>query len=228
MSQETLKKLRLLVPGALLFIFLPPLFQDSLPLNSFFGDLLSVDFLRDSIIVIALGALYVAFDLRRFAWQGPLDRVNNNIKTRLLQECDPDPSIAAAEERLRQSRALMNVFYHIVDDDHSLTAKQRRVYFNGLLWTSVADLETISAVAALAYLVRSLTNLDSLTFERTSEIHHLGIAVALVMVALVARFVLMPILTDKHIELSNDQLEFMHQHYRQQLCSEVRAAAIDA
>ncbi len=216
MSQETLQKLRLLVPGILLFILIPPLFLKTLDVPSFLKTFASLQVLSDSAAAIVLGSLYIILDIRRFAWRKPVNLINDNIKDFLLIACDQDPAVSAAAARLREGRTLMNVFYRFIDRDASLQEKAKRVRFNGLLWSSVADLITIAALGILAYLV---------AFAVSQRTYQLALAGVLTLVLVIGRFLLMPAVTQRHMQLSNDQLEFMRQNYRTEVCGEIARLA---
>jgi hypothetical protein len=212
-SLERLKFLRLLIPGVLFFLILPPLFQERIDLTSYLERFSSIKVVSDSMAAILFGALYEILDLRRFAWRRSLRNVNNNIKDRLLAACSEDSTISAAAGWLRKGRTLMNVFYRLVDKDATLREKAKRVYFNGLLWSSVVDVATVGAFGAFVY---------SIAFRLTDRLDQLIIAVTLGVASVVAYFLLLPQVTDRHLDLSNDQLEIIEQHMRADLCADIR------
>ncbi len=216
MSQETLNRLRIVIPGVLIFFAFPPLFLETLDFTSLAERFSSVDLLRDSIAVIGLGALYRIFKIRRPALWRSLRRIDGNIKDRLLTPCLSDTVVSAAAAKLLSGRTLMDVFYKFVDRDPTLREKAKRVRFNGLLWTSVADVATIGALGAIAYLI---------TFAFTDYFHHVALALALGLIALVAYFLLMPLVTRHHIALSNEQLDFIDQEFRPEVCADIRRIA---
>jgi hypothetical protein len=215
-SQETLKWLRLIIPGILLVFVLPPLFQETLDLASYLERFSSIKVLSDSVAAVVLGALYQVLDLRRFAWRRFLRQVNDNIKDKLLTACSDDDVISPAARQLREGRALMHVFYRLIDKDPTLQEKAKRVRFNGLFWTSIADIATIGAFGAFAYWI---------AFRVTDRFHQLVVAGALGLVFLVAYFLLMPLVTRRHMDLSNEQLEIITQHFRSDLCADIRTIA---
>lgn len=216
MSQEALKWLRLFVPGVFLFFVLPPLFLETLDWESLVERFSSVDVLRDSVAVVLLGAVYNILNLRRPVLRKSLRRIDNNIKESLMRGCTGDIVISTAAEKLRKGRTLMNVFYRFIDRDPSLQEKAKRVRFNGLLWTSVADAATIGAFGAVTYLV---------AYGFRDRNHYLAMALGLGMVFLVAYSLLMPLVVRHHIDLSNEQLEFIDQQFRAELCAELKRIA---
>jgi len=189
---------------------------ETLDLASLLDRFKSIQILGDSVAVVVLGALYRILDLRRFASRKSLRRVNNNIKDKLLDPCLKDSLISAAAGNLREGRALMHVFYKFIDRDPTLQEKAKRVRFNGLFWSSVADLTTIGAFGALTYWF---------AFMFTDRFHHLVMELGLGFVFLVAHFLLMPLVTRHHLDLSNEQLEFIVQNSRSELCADIRKLA---
>ena len=216
MSQETLKWLRLFVPGVLLFLVLPPLFLKTWDLSALADRFASLDLLRDSAVVVVLGALYTLLNLRRPALRSSLRRINDNIKDHLLGSCSGYTEISQAAAKLRNGRTLMHVFYRFIDRDPSLQEKAKAVRFNGLLWTSIADVATIGVLSALAYLI---------AFAIHDRSHYLGMSLASAIAFLVSYLLLMPLVVRHHIDLSNEQLEFIDQQFRGDLCNELKRIA---
>jgi hypothetical protein len=216
MSQETLKWLRLFVPGVLLFLVLPPLFLETWDVSALAERFASLDLLRDSVVVIVLGALYAVLNLRKPALRSSLLRINDNIKDSMLRSCSGHTDILRAATKLRSGRTLMHVFYKFIDRDPTLQEKAKRVRFNGLIWTSVADIATIGLLGAVTYLI---------AFGIDDRSHYLGMSLACAMAFLVSYFLLLPLVVRHHIDLSNEQLEFIDQQFRRDLCTELRRIA---
>lgn len=213
MSQEQLKLLRLFVPGVMLYILLIPPILDLTTLEERW----STNLLRYSIPALIFGVIYDIVDARRLAWGGSVRQVNANIKDKLLEPCCEDDEISAATEKLREGRVLLNVFYSLVDNDPSLQEKAKRVRFNGILWSSVADLETVGVMGTIVYLVGYAVT--GLRFE-------LAMTIGLALISLVAHFVFVPRYTGRQIRLSNEQLEFIVQKDRAGLCKQIKGAAL--
>lgn len=213
MSQETLKRLRLLIPGILILLVFPPLFLPTLDASALWKRVSSTKVLFDSFVAVVIGSLYIILNARRVALKSSLASIDNNIKDKLLETCLPDPVISRKVSRLKQGRTLMHVFYRLVDNDPTLQEKAKRVRFNGLLWSTAADLMTVSALGSVAY---------TIGFMVTDRVHHLLLMLSLMALFVVAKFGLMPIITRKHIDISNEQLEFIRLYFRTNLCNELK------
>src|SRR3954449_8716769 len=131
------------------WVALRPLFSGHVSVSSF-GQLLSASGLWNLTAAIVLGAVYEIVNARRFAWRKPLDKVNTNIKDRLLAACPETP--VRGDERLRAGRTLMTLFYGFFKDDARLEERAKSVRFNGLIWTSIVDLSTVALVSSIIYL----------------------------------------------------------------------------
>ena len=214
MSQETLKRWRILIPGFLWLVVLGPLFLPPFDVQALSDFFLSGNTLGLSVAAVVLGALYYILDGRQLAWRSFLTKIQDNIKDRLLDECG---GLSATErEELRKGRTLMNQFYLFVDRDPSLIEKAKRVRFNGIFLSSLADCSTIGGIGCVVYLVANLV---------THRVDWLAIAVVLGVLFAVSQWVLLPVVTRKHLELSDDQLEFIAQHHGEELCDDLRRFA---
>ena len=91
----------------------------------------------------------------------------------------------------------MHVFYKLVDNDESLKKKANNVYFNGIFWTSSADLLLISLV--FWYVYRRLF----------AHINHALLFSNLFLILAVLAIILHFLSVLKHIRLSKDQLGFI-------------------
>jgi hypothetical protein len=155
------------------------------------------------VAALTLGGLYRILDVRAKLLGDFWRTINDNIKSRLLLALPvterPGGNDVAA---LRAGRALMDVFYGILDNDETLKSRMAGVYFNGLLVTSSADLSVASAVGALAHAMLAILGRPN----------HLTWAVMLVVTFFFGRKVLMPRAIAKHRELSNEQLDFIGAH----------------
>ncbi|WP_299500426.1 hypothetical protein [uncultured Roseobacter sp.] len=139
MTIETLKKLRFLVPGIIIFTFWALL-------GSFTGDWkvqtsLSPDAIGKTTAAFVLGLLYYVLPLRDWANRRNYDVVNSNITQALTKIGSED--VSPKKFSWQQIKPL---FYRLVNSDDSLTIQSKRAMFNGLLWTSTADARAISII----------------------------------------------------------------------------------
>jgi hypothetical protein len=210
---ETLKYLRLVIPGVMWWVALRPLFSEHASLASF-GRLLSTSGIWNLTAAFVLGALYYILGARRVVWSKPLKKVNLNIEDRLLGAC---PGTSTSDEvKLREGRTLMNLFYGFFKDDPRLEEKAKRVRFNGLIWTSTVDLSTVSFVSSCIYFATAIV------VERGD---FAVVGLVLLGVWALAQWVLLPATTDKHITLSDEQLEIIEQYHQPLLCAELARLA---
>lgn len=209
MSQETLHSLRLLIPGILLTVVLDPLL-DILELTNRLG---VPEFILYPIPVFVFGFGYHVLNVRRHVFTRPLQQVTDNIKEAIFQCCSDRPEIASERSFLWDGRKLINVFYTIVDKDPTLSERAKRVRFNGLIWSTLADVQIVGSIGAFVYLMAAAIN------DSGSQ---LLVSVVLVWVVVVTRYWLMRKTTERHIALSNYQLELIAQEYSDDVCGSLR------
>lgn len=147
MSLEALLRNRLIVPGILIILFWTIL-------GNMTGDWKfelpeTPKDIGNMIPAIIAAIVYRTTPLRNWANQKNHNAVNTNIRTSLTEIGEGDPNSDKAGWK-----NIKGLFYRIIDSDESLKVQAKRAYFNGLLWTSVADLKAISiiyAVLSIAY-----------------------------------------------------------------------------
>ena len=207
MTLETLQKIRIVVPGIMIFLFAIPLFQDELSPS---GAVSSLNVLQGAVylLVIAfLGGIYYFFNFRSWANRWSEEKIRANIKTKLLEPFKNDAAISASFDKLKQGRGLLNVFYGYIDNDLSLKEKTKLVYWNGAFWSTVADIRVIGAIAFFVYIGAYII--------RGNPSHFI---VSLIMAGLfMLSFLLMPIITKRHMELGNDQIDYILLKYKDDL-----------
>lgn len=220
MSQDMLKTLRLFIPGVIVIVLLLPLLQTNLNIkellsNSKFFQAIAYlipELLLKSILVAVIGALYYIFDVRKYFVRSSLCEIHDNIKTNLLKPFQDDATIADNSERMREGRQMLHIFYNFIDKDESLKVKARNVYFNGLIWSSTADLTGASLMISFVYL---------LAYIVWNNVFFVLGDIILIFICLFTQFILMPRVTAKHIDLSNEQLEYIVLHYKEELHSKL-------
>lgn len=209
MDVKILKYLRVFIPGVICVFELLPLLKTlgfNLIINS---EWLSYSFL--GIIAVVIGAIYHALEVRHFITNFSHRRIDLNITNSLLKLYSKELS-QEQHNYLKAKRRLKNIFYYFVDIDKSLTVKSQLVYFNGVFWTSTADVFIISTFYSVVYLIAGYFVLKDVN---TWMFGILLAGVALLGVLLHIVFV------SRHINLSNDQLEYIETHYKTQLTSKI-------
>lgn len=206
MEQKTLNWLRIVVPGAIFIV-------GAVILGAITGlyELPSpdVDALLKSLSVIVIGVLYHLTPLRSWINKGHHYRVNENIRARMVSMAGlPDDKSRFTWKRLR------GIFYDLVDHDESLKVKGQRVMFNGLLWTSAADLTAISVLFLGYSLILAV-----------SAVPNADYAAIVFFVSGLMGFVGSIRTTERHIELGNEQLDLMEEKYQDEVRSRILAIA---
>ncbi len=202
----------------MILLLLIPLRRETFDLESVVESLSATDALVRGVAAIVCGAAYYFSRLREYFLADAYHRIRENIKTRLLAACLGDPQVAAAADRLRERRRLLDgVFYHFIDADRSLTEKAQRVRFNGLIWSSAGDLSAISTFGVFLYWGAAIL------YEPRP--HFIWIAAILFAIERIATQLLVPRLTGRHLDLQNEQLDYMTTILRYQLCARLKQLA---
>ncbi|RJE72782.1 hypothetical protein [Reichenbachiella sp. MSK19-1] len=207
MERKTLKFLRLLIPGlTLILAFLPLLHQTGFEIKMGEG------WLAYSLLIIpslVIGAMYHMLNIRFFITNYSHRQIDLYITSSLLKVYNKEVS----QEQLNtlKDKHIKHIFYNLVDNDNSLTAKGQLVYFNGLLWTSTADIFLMSIFSSLIYIVTGLY-LDTMAIWLTG--------ILLVGAGLLS-FAFHILTVFRHINLSNDQIEYIETNCRQDLIDKI-------
>lgn len=203
MNLETLKKLRLLIPGIIIVIY--GLIYISIITEK---ELSSFDFKRytiTTIIAIVLGVLYEMLEFRYVITNYSHKKIDMNVKNHICS-LFTQPLTDIQRQFLFKKNRLKSIFYHIVDNDESLKQKSKNIYFNGIIWTSTADLFMISIFISVLILI-SVT-----MFEESIRNNLLIFGFITIMVSLIS-FALHCLAFLKHIKLSNEQIDFIETHH---------------
>jgi hypothetical protein len=216
MDLSKLKDLRSIVPGALILAGAVPIYLDAT--GSSISELAKVDKLIPGLTMAAvayvIGWLYNVYCLRAAANRKSHARINANIKKRLLEMGRTAAISNEKREELLAGKALMIVFYSLIDSNDSLKEKAKLVRHNGLIWSSAADVTLIGSLYAAIYLPVWLST------GRTLYLVSLLIALG---AAFVARFIVHPTAEKKHISLGDDQLDFMELQMKDKVEEKVNA-----
>lgn len=152
--------------------------------------------------------LYQALPARSIANQFYFSKVNENLRNKLVKIGN-----AGEDDKRVDWPAARKIFYKFIDNDPSLQKKASRAYFNGFLWTTWADLRAISflflLVAALECAVNPLMGFKLLVAY--------GAAFGLSLIGSSAQ-------TKRHIEIGNEQIEYIDFHYKDELRKLIQSA----
>jgi hypothetical protein len=117
MSKETLKVMRLIVPGILIFLLFYPLHKGALSIEALSS--IHTEDVIYVVIVLVLGGIYKTLELRSILFKEQLDLVHQNIKSKLLAPFSTDSWIAKLQPL--PAKSFLKVFYKIVDSKSSTT-----------------------------------------------------------------------------------------------------------
>jgi hypothetical protein len=204
MSQSTLKWLRLATPGLIILGFyailgrLTGLSVVSLPQNL-------KDALLSASVLIPAGVYYL-LPFRTWANRRYFDAVSENLRSNMVRASGlPDKPVTYSWEALR------GIFYHLVDNDQSLTKKASLAYFNGFIWTTCADIRVI----AYTYVIIA-------AFLSWIGVEGSMLAVVIFAAIAVASYLASAIATRRHKLIGHEQLEIIQIYHRDELRKSLR------
>lgn len=213
MNKTTLHKARLIIPGILILLLIIPFFPNRNELLKNFVEaklyIISFPFL----IAVILGVFYYAFKMRDYFFRKPIEEIQNNIKSELLKPFINDRIISSKTEKLKEGRTLIQIFYGFVDNNKSLTQKAKEVYLNGLILSTLCDICAVCFLGTLLYVI---------IFIITLLIEFLIYSLVCITVLLITKFLLIKKIKNRHIELGNDQIEFIHTNLKKELLDKLK------
>lgn len=190
MEQKTLKYLRVFIPGFVLLLGLYPIY------NHYYSEVLDIQGLHVmyiSFISLLLGAVYYQLNIQRLITNPSHYFITKNILDKLISAYGKE---VTKEQRktLLYKEAYMTTFYKVIDNDESLKRKGENVKFNGIFWTSTADIALIFIVLYFIYkyFFQDIENVESI--------------ISFLLYTSIIAFILHLISVKKHINLSNKQL----------------------
>ena len=190
MEQKTLKYLRVFIPGFVLLLGLYPIY------DHFYSEVLDVKGLHViyiSFISLLLGAVYYQLNIQRLITSPSHYFITKNILDKLISAYG---KVVTKEQRktLLYKDAYMTTFYKVIDNDESLKRKGENIKFNGIFWTSTADVALIFIVLYFIYkyFFQDIKNVESI--------------ISFLLYTSIIAFLLHLISVKKHINLSNKQL----------------------
>jgi len=219
MELKTLKKLRFIVPGILLFIQFV-LFFSIKDLNDITNYLKLYNVKNEIsqflffISIIFIGILYYIFEIRKKIFKRNFEYVEKNIKNKLLKPYENKYSTDEINN-FKQGRKLINIFFYFINNDASLKEKAKIMNFNGLIWTSLMDLLIISFFGFIIFFIRCFV-IPVIFHIMTYSDYYLAMALVNFFISFISAF-FVSFLTAKHASLGNEQLEIIHQFHKKEL-----------
>lgn len=199
MDRSVLKPLRWLAPGVLFYLLTLPVIS-LLPVEASVKVGLDYELFHLPIAAIVFSLFYNVLNVRYYSNASFHREVTTNIESRLWQTAHPNTARPVAWT----DKLARDLFYHLVDKDPSLTARSQNIYFNGFVWTTIADARAVSLLVlfmTLGMLLSSPSNSTALT----------GAGLNLLVFCL--SFPGSYLVTKKHIQLGNEQLDYIVAHY---------------
>lgn len=200
MEKTTLKVLRLLLPGVFLWLIVFSILLIEMDSK------VIVDFHRDFYFIWILPAIYLfgsiiySFEVRHEYHTKFLDQTDENIKTKFLEMFKSESHIQDQSDFLKEGHKMVQVFYSLVDNDKSLTIKSKDIFLNGLFWSFSVNAAIFSALGFYVYLF-------ALYFYSNSI--YASLVVVSTFTFYISKYIFMPLVTYRHIQRSNDQIEFI-------------------
>lgn len=201
MNQETLKKFRLLIPGIITVLI--GYFYQSILTGEPFATVELKDFSYPLIVAFCIGVYFYLSNIRFLVTNYSHKRIDLNIKNHIVKLYTGSLS-EIDKQFLFTNTKLKDIFYNIVDNDESLKTKAKNVYFNGLIWTSTADLFIISLFSSIVFIISAF-------IFRNVKMDLLTGGFLLIIVSFVS-LGLHVLSFFKHINLSNEQISYIETH----------------
>lgn len=166
-----------------------------------------------SVLAFVIGTFFSNLKIRKLRNDKTHAEINENIKNKFLANGLTKSVSEEDIQKVKASRQLMYIFYHFIDNDESLKEKSKLVRDNGLTWTSTADVAILSCVFAWLYFIFILF-LGPVTLFVYS-----GLLIG--SIGLLSGVILHPLSVKNHIELGDEQLEFIFANYKEELKEKV-------
>lgn len=191
MEQKTLKYLRVFIPGFILLLGLYPIYHHHY--NDIY-DIKSLHVMYVTFISILLGAVYYQLNIQRIITKPSHYFITKNILNKLILAYGKTVSDEQLKT-LKYKDSYMTAFYGVIDNDESLKRKGENVRFNGVFWTSTADIALISICLYFVYK------------NCFCDIKNSELLVSFFLYTFIIAIILHIISVIKHINLSNKQLD---------------------
>ncbi len=215
MTLETLKTSRIVIPGIIVLLMAMAFVANPFDPSALAASITFFNGFFYLIITVIVGGLYHMTDLRWRVLAASHERIDNNIKRRLILPFENDLKIARAKATLLRGRTLLDLFYYFIDRDESLKQRSKEVYFNGLFWSSLADILILCGGGTVVYIV---------AFLYSSQLYYASVAIVLAFAVLLAVLLLGPT-ERRHIEFGNAQIDYIILHYKSELHNKLLEAA---
>ncbi|WP_411815981.1 hypothetical protein [Hyphococcus sp. DH-69] len=159
-----------------------------------------------SLSVLIIGAIYYVTPLRHWSNQKFFNDITEILRTRIVQIAgeNDDPS-------LYSWKRLRGIFFSIIDNDKSLAIKASQAYFNGYIWTTLADLRVLAALMTIPSVALALLGQTEAWFA-------VGGFVSLALLTIPASFAV----TKTHKKIGEQQIEIIEHNHLDTLREKLR------
>ena len=208
-SIERLKFLRFFTPGIMCFLFIIVFGRST--------GVYSIDFpnslkdLDQTLVVLCLAFLYQLFPFREWSNYFFKNEIIENIKNK-MNDIYPGTAPNLSED------AIMYIFYSFVDNDESLRVHMKFAYFNGYLWSSVADFRALCLIFCVVSLLSG--------FFSPEDVFNAN-AVAYLFLVVFSCFLSRRI-TSRHLKISDTQMRIIKIFHKDDLVKMMDKVSVDS
>lgn len=214
MELSHLKTLRKIVPGSVFLFFSIPAYQYAA--NDLFNLDDALKFTIEGyggVLAFIIGTFFSSLKIRSLRNASTHKQISDNIKSKLINHGLTIEVEKEKIEEIKSSRQLMHIFYHIIDNDESLKEKSKLVKDNGLTWTSTADVAILGCGFCWLYFILILI------FGPEPIFVWAGLMIG--SIGLLSGAILHPRAVKNHIDLGNEQIEFIVTNHKNELQEKV-------
>lgn len=147
--------------------------------------------------IVMVGA-YSLLQFRSYLQKDTVSKIQSNIIEKLSGSVSAKDPVSKKLDRLREDNSVVTIVHAIMDSDESLKEIAKGMNRTEFLWSGLADLIGISAIASVAYFIYSWINTNPIIIV-------FGIVTTVICV--VARYVFFPKVMKRYIEKSNEQFD---------------------
>ncbi|KZD00953.1 MULTISPECIES: hypothetical protein [unclassified Thalassospira] len=202
MSIESLKMLRLITPGVMCLLFIIIFGHSTGFYKIEFPS--SVRDLDKSLAAICIAFVYQILPIRKWSNKPFQSDIAGNIRDKMREIY----GVGAPE---LSNKDAMTIFYNFVDNDESLKIQAKIAYFNGYIWSSVADFRALTLIFCLLSIVCGFF-VDNVFFN----VNALAFGVLFACSFFVSYHV-----TAEHKKISDNQMRTIKNFYREKLISKM-------
>ncbi len=148
MEQKTLSQLRLIIPG-IFAIIIGTSYYFTIT-NKSFQEVYFTEYLIPFLIAIGFIALFSLTKIRFLISNYFQKKFKLIIKNQIVKSYTKGLT-KKQKQYLYKNNTLKNVVFKIIENNESLKKKLTHSFFNGLIWTSIADLLIISFLFSFVY-----------------------------------------------------------------------------